>query len=119
MNYILPVAVCLLIVALVVFITIKMVGRQQTALASEKKAIPPKIAIFLAGMFTTLFFTFAIIAALLIMFAPFVNISFAGTKDNTTTVLFVILFAAAGIGTSSYWLFVRLGFFSWKVFSLD
>ena len=119
MNFILPVLVCLLVFALVVFITYKMIGRQLMALAVEKKPIPPRIGIFAAGLVTTLSYTIAIASALLIMFAPFFNISFAGTAENTQTVLFVTLFGSIAFGTASYWFFVKLGFFSWKVFSLD
>ncbi len=119
MNYILPVLICLLVFALVVFITYKMVGRQLAALAVEKKPVPPRMGIFAAGLVTTLSYTIAIISALLIMFAPFFNFSFAGSADNTQTVLFITLFGSIAFGTGAYWLFVKLGFFSWKVFNLD
>ncbi len=119
MNDILLVLGSILVAALVIFITYKMAGRQQIALAAEGRAIPPKMIIFIAGLLTTLTYTIAIICAILIMLAPFINLSIAGSGENTTNVLFIIILAAVVIGSGAYWFFVRLGFFSWKIFSLD
>lgn len=119
MNYLLPVLISLLVLALVLFITYKVMGRQLIALAVEKKPMPPKLGIFAASLVTTLSATIAIISTLLIMFAPFLKITFAGTADTTQTVLLITLFGSMAFGTAAYWLFVKLGYFSWKVFNLD
>lgn len=105
--------------AVTVFISYKMAVRQQAALALEKRPIPPRAAIFAFGLISILSFMIAIIGVMLVLMAPFLNIAFAGTVENTTTVLFIIVFAAFAAGMGSYWLFVKLGFFSWKVFYRD
>ncbi len=107
------------ILAVTIYISYRMAGRQQAALAVEKRALPPRIIIFALGLITSLSFMVAIISVILVLLVPFLNISFAGTAENTTTVLFFIVFAGMAAGLGSYWLFVRLGFFSWKAFSLD
>ncbi len=100
------------------YISLKMASRQQEALALEKRPVPPKTTIFVFGLFSILSLMVAVISVLLVLLAPFMNLSFAGTVENTTNVLFIVVFVAFAAGLGSYWLFVKLGFFSWKVFSL-
>ncbi len=109
----------ILVLAVTGYISFKMAPRQQVALASEKRPVPPRVAIFAFGLISVLSLMIAVIAVILVLLAPFMNLSFAGTVENTTTVLFVVVFAAFAAGIGSYWLFVKLGFFSWKVFSLQ
>ncbi len=119
MNSIWFILGAILAVALTIFISYKMVGRQQTALTIEKRAIPPSMIIFCFSLITILSFMIAIISVVLVLLVPFLNLSFAGTVENTTNALFIVVLAAFAAGLGSYWLFVKLGFFSWKVFRLD
>ncbi len=105
--------------AVTVYISIKMAARQQAALALEKRPVPPRAAIFAFGLISILSFMIAVIGVILVLLAPFMNLSFAGTVESTTNVLFIVVFVAFAAGIGSYWLFVKLGFFSWKVFSLE
>jgi hypothetical protein len=108
-----------LTLALTVYISFKMAVRQQVALAQEKRPVPPRAAIVAFGFISILSFIIAIIAVILVLLAPFMNLTFAGTIENTTNVLFIIVFAAFAAGMGSYWIFAKLGFLSWKVFNRD
>ncbi len=119
MNDILLIVGLVLTLAVTVFISFKMAVRQQAVLAQEKRPIPPRAAIFAFGLISILSFMIAIIGVILVLLAPFMNIAFAGSVENTTNVLFIIVFAAFAAGLGSYWLFVKLGFFTWKVFNRD
>ncbi len=119
MNDIWLVLGLVLTLGLTIYISYQMTKRQQAALAHEKRPIPPGAAIFAFGVISILSFMVAIISVLLVLLAPFMNIAFAGTVENTTNVLFIVVFAAFAAGMGSYWLFVKLGFFSWKVFNRD
>ncbi len=119
MNDILLVVGLVLTFGVTIYISYKMTVRQQAALAQEKKPVPPRAAIFAFGLISILSFMIAIISVILVLLAPFMNIAFAGTMENTTNVLFIIVFAAFAAGLGSYWLFVKLGFFSWKVFNRE
>ncbi len=109
----------ILVLAVTGYISFKMAPRQQEALALEKRPVPPRIAIFAFGLVSVLSLMVAVISVILVLLAPFMNLSFAGTVENTTNVLFIVVFVAFAAGLGSYWFFVKLGFFSWKVFSLQ
>ncbi len=119
MNDILLIVGLVLTLAVTAYISFKMAVRQQAVLAQEKRPIPPKAVIFAFGLISILSFMIAIIGVILVLLAPFMNITFAGSVEATTNVLFIIVFAAFAAGLGSYWLFVKLGFFSWKVFSRE
>ncbi len=108
-----------LTLAVTVFISFKMAARQQAALALEKRPVPPRVSIFAFGLISILSFMVAVISVILVLLAPFINLSFAGTVESTTNVLFIVVFVAFAAGIGTYSLFVKLGFFSWKVFSLE
>ena len=117
-----PMVVGLVIVAILalsVFLSFLIARRQQDALKLEHKTIPPKSVIFIAGLLTTLAYMAAITAAILMLFAPFVNLTLAGSVDDTTNLLITLVIGFALAGTALYWLFVRLGLFSWKALTTD
>lgn len=121
MNFF-PIVVGLVIVAILalsVFLSFLIARRQQDALKLEHKTIPPKSVIFFAGLLTTLAYIGAITAAVLMLFAPFVNLNLAASVDDTTNLLITLVIGLALAGTALYWLFVRLGLFSWKAFTTD
>ena len=117
-----PMVVGLVIVAILalsVFLSFLIARRQQDALKLEHKTIPPKSVIFIAGLLTTLAYMGTITAAILMLFAPFVNLTLAGSVDDTTNLLITLVIGFALAGTALYWLFVRLGLFSWKALTTD
>ncbi len=119
MNDLWLIAGLALTLAVTVYFSFKMAARQQAALASEKRRVPPRVTIFAFGLISILSLMIAVISVIMVLLAPFMNLSFAGTVENTTNVLFIVVFVAFAAGVGSYWLFVKLGFFSWKVFSLQ
>jgi len=99
--------------------TYLMARRQQDILKLERKPVPPRGLILAAGLLTVLVYMGAIAAALLMLFAPFINLNLTGTVDGTTNLLIWLVIGLAIVGTALYWLFVKLGLFSWKSISLD
>lgn len=117
-----PLIIGLVIVAmltLTVFLSYLIAHRQQNVLKLEHKTIPPVAAIFIAGLATTLAYMGAITAAGLMLFVPFINLNLTGSVDDTTNLLVTTFIVLALVGTGLYWLFVRLGLFSWKAFTTD
>ncbi len=96
-----------------------MTRRQQESLARERKPVPAMGLILAAGVLTVLVYMGAIAAALLMLAVPFFNIDLTGSIDGTTNLLIGVVFGLALAGTALYWLFVKLGLFSWKSFSND
>lgn len=111
--------IAFLMLALTVFLSYLMARRQQEALKLERKPVPSRGPIFAAGIVTVLVYIGAIAAAILLLLSPFVNINLTGTADGTTNLLITLVIVLAIVGTGLYWLFVRLGLFSWKSLSLD
>jgi len=101
-------------VILSVFLTYKMVSRQRQVLKEEGKQVPSSTVIFLAGLVTISLYVAAVVSAILLILTPFAN-PFPSTPMDAVSNLFTILIlACTAIATALYWLFVRLGIFSWK-----
>jgi hypothetical protein len=107
------------ILALTVLLSFLIARRQQDVLKLEHKTIPPKSVIFIAGLVTTLAYMGAITAAVLMLFAPFINLNLTGSVDDTTNLLIILFIVLALAGTGLYWLFVMLSLFSWKALTTD
>ena len=117
-----PIIVGLVIVAilaLTVFLSYLIARRQRDALKLEHKTVPPITIIFIAGLVTALAYMGAISAAILMLLAPLINLTLTGTVDDTTNLLIALFIGLALAGTGLYWLFVRLGLFSWKAITAD
>ena len=111
--------VVLTVLALTVLISFGMAGRQQEALKLEHKAVPPRWKIITAGLVTILAYMLAVVAAILMLVAPLANMQITSSVDSTTYLLIGLVIGLALVGTALYWLFVKLGLFSWKTFSMD
>jgi hypothetical protein len=111
--------IVVLLLALTGFLSYLMARRQQEALKLERKAVPSRGLIFAAGIVTVLAYLGAIVAAILMLAAPFINLNLTGTVDGTTNLLITLVIVLAIVGTGLYWIFVKLGLFSWKSLSLD
>jgi flagellar biogenesis protein FliO len=107
------------ILAVTVFLAYLIARRQQGALKMERKPIRPLSVIFTAALVTTMAYIGAVISAILMLVSPFVNLNLAASVDDTTNLLVTLFIVLALVGTGLYWLFVRLGLFSWKVFNPD
>ena len=119
MSPILVGVVLAVMLGLTVLFAFTMSRRQQDTLRHEKKPVPSRALIFVAGLLTVLMYMCAILSAMLMLVAPFINLDLTGSIDGTTTLLIIVTIALAAVGTAMYWLFVKLGLFSWKSFSQD
>jgi uncharacterized membrane protein YbhN (UPF0104 family) len=113
------VVIGLVMLALTGLFAFLMARRQQEFLKQERKPLPPRGFILAAGLVTILVYMGAVASALLMLFAPFINLNLTGTVDGTTNLLIWLVLGLAIFGTALYWLFVKLGLFSWKSLSLD
>jgi hypothetical protein len=112
-------AVVLVMLALTILISFAMARRQQEALKLEHKPIPTQWKIIMAGLITIFCYIAAVAGAILMMVGPFISLQLTDSVDNTTNLLVGVVLGLFALGSALYWIFVKLGLFSWKTFSLD